>query len=110
VSAAAGPTTWTILSPVARPPVIEAEPDGGPYALGRSIAGVKVGLEVDYAWLCYMTLIDEWEQLLRADGAEPLTLWVERSRDAPERDPNEVRAQVEEWSKLIDCGVVGLGN
>jgi hypothetical protein len=55
-------------------------------------------------------LIDEWERLLRADGAEPVTLWVERGRDEPERDPNEVRAQVGEWSKLIDCGLVGLGN
>ena len=101
---------WTILSPVSRPPAIEVDPDAGPFRLDRPLNGVKVGIEVDYAWLCYVTLIDEWERMLRADGAVPMTLWVERSRDAPERDPNEVRAEVDEWSKLIDCGVVGLGN
>jgi len=102
--------TWTILSPVSRPPAPERAEGAGPFRLDRSIAGVRVGLEVDYAWICYVTLIDEWEKLLRADGAEPITLWVERGRDEPERDPNEVRAQVGEWSKLIDCGLVGLGN
>ena len=64
--------TWTILSPVAlAPPEPASEIKPGPFALGRSIAGVRVGLEVDYAWICYVTLIDEWERLLRADGAEP---------------------------------------
>jgi hypothetical protein len=110
VATTAPPERWTILSPVAKPPVIETSPEGGPFKLGRSISGLKVGLEIDYAWICYVTLIDEWERLLKADGAEPLTLWVERRRDDPERDPNEVRAEVDEWSKLIDCGVVGLGN
>jgi hypothetical protein len=76
----------------------------------RSIAGVRVGLEVDYAWLSYYTVIDEWEKLLSADGAEPRTLWVERSRTEPRRDPTEVESEVEEWAKLIECGVVGLGN
>ena len=102
---------WTILSPVARPPAPAPAADGAqPHSLGRSVAGVRVGLEVDYAWLCYFTIIDEWEKLLRADGAEPRTLWVERSRTEPARDPNEVKAEVEEWAKLVECGVVGLGN
>lgn len=103
--------TWTILSPVSLPPQLEPiAGDERPYRLGRPLRGLRVGLEIDYAWLCYVTVIDEWERLLAADGAEPHTLWVERSRDAPERDPNEVRAEVEQWSQLIDCGVVGLGN
>jgi hypothetical protein len=102
---------WTILSPVSRPPMPEgaAEVPGGP-VLGRSISGVRVGLQVDFAWLCYYTLIDEWEKLLSADGAIPNTLWVERNRNEPRRDPTEVKAEVEEWAKLVECGVVGLGN
>ena len=101
---------WAILSPVARPPVHEAAEGPGRFTLDRPIAGVRVGLEVDYAWVSYPTLIDEWEKLLSADGAIPKTLWVERTRAEPARDPTEVKAEVEEWSKLIDCGVVGLGN
>jgi hypothetical protein len=101
---------WTILSPVARPPVHKAAEGVGPFTLDRPIAGVRVGLEVDYAWICYSTVIDEWEKLLAAAGAIPKTLWVERTRAEPARDPTEVKAEVDEWSKLIDCGVVGLGN
>ena len=102
---------WTILSPVSRPPATEsaAEIPDGP-VIGRSMSGVRVGLQVDYAWLCYYTVIDEWEKLLCADGAVPNTLWVERNRNEPRRDPTEVKAEVEEWAKLVECGVVGLGN
>ena len=102
--------TWTILSPVSLPPEDRAVAPAGPWRLDRPISGLRVGLEVDYAWLSYVTVIDEWESLLRTDGAEPRTLWVERSRKEPARDPTEVLAEVDEWSRLIDCGVVGLGN
>jgi hypothetical protein len=101
--------TWTILSPIAPRRVIESS--GPALSLNRSIAGLRVGLEIDYAWISYVTVIDEWEQLLRADGADPHTLWIERSRDdTATRDETELRADIEEWSRLIDCGVVGLGN
>jgi hypothetical protein len=102
---------WTILSPVAWPPE-QARSDRGeerPH-LGRPIAGVRVGLEVDYAWLSYYIVIDEWEKLLTADGAVPRILWVERNRSEPRRDPTQIEAEVEEWTRLIECGVVGLGN
>ena len=99
---------WVILSPVSPPP--DRSTRSGSHRLGRPISGVKVGLEIDYAWISYYTVIDEWEKLLRADGAEPVTLWVERSRAEPRRDPTEVKAEVEDWSKLVECGVVGLGN
>jgi hypothetical protein len=105
------PDKWVILSPVAAPPERSTTGFGkGPLHLGRPIAGVRVGLEVDYAWISYHTVIEEWEELLRADGAEPRTLWVEHSRSEPRRDPTEVEAAVDEWSKLVECGVVGLGN
>jgi hypothetical protein len=103
------PGTLTILSPVAPRPEVDTSTVG--YSLDRPIAGVRVGLEIDYAWIAYIAIIDEWEKLLRADGAEPHTLWVERSRDdVVRREADQLRADIEEWSRLIDCGVVGLGN
>jgi hypothetical protein len=95
---------------VALPPKRDDVTPGASPGLCRPITGVRVGLEVDYAWLSYYTVIDEWEKLLRTDGADPRTLWVERSRNEPRRDLTEVEAEVEEWAKLVDCGVVGLGN
>ncbi|HSS08414.1 MAG TPA: hypothetical protein VLL25_00920 [Acidimicrobiales bacterium] len=101
--------TWTVLSPVAERPRTQAS--GNVRTLGRPISGLRVGLEVDYAWISYFTVIDEWERLLRADGAEPDTFWVERSRDdTAKRAETDLRADLDEWSRLIDCGVVGLGN
>jgi hypothetical protein len=101
--------TWTILSPVATRPAVDSS--APTLALNRPIAGVRVGLEVDYAWISYITVIDEWERLLRADGAEAHTLWIERSRDdTTTHNETELRADIEEWSRLVDCGVVGLGN
>jgi hypothetical protein len=101
--------TWTILSPVAPRPATVSTTEAP--VLDRSVAGLRVGLEVDYAWISYVTVIDEWEQLLKADGAEPHTLWIERSRDeVVRRSEAELRDDIEDWSRLIDCGVVGLGN
>jgi len=41
----------------------------------------------------------------------PSTFWIERSRDdTSRRTEAELRSDIEEWSRLIDCGVVGLGN
>ena len=101
--------TWTILSPVAPRPVEEVT--GGALQVNRPLAGLRVGLEVDYAWISYLTVIDEWEQLLKADGAVPSTFWIERSRDdTSRRTEAELRSDIEDWSRLIDCGVVGLGN
>jgi hypothetical protein len=111
MSSASNTEKWTILSPIANPRAAAVAPAGNaPPTLGRPIRRVRVGLEVDYAWTCYQTVIDEWEHLLRAEGAEPSTLWVERSRREPARDPTDVKAEVEEWAKLVECGVVGLGN
>jgi len=101
--------TWTILSPVAPRPVEEASTGG--LQVNRPLSGLRVGLEVDYAWIAYITVIDEWEQLLKADGAVPSTFWIERSRDdTSRRSETELRDDIEAWSQLIDCGVVGLGN
>ena len=40
-----------------------------------------------------------------------MTLWVgERTGTTRARSDDELRADVDDWSRLIDCGVVGLGN
>jgi hypothetical protein len=93
-----------ILSPVAPPPVATSTPT---YDVGRPIAGVHVGLRIDWSWRSYMVVVEEWERMFRADGAEPHVLWVgERVGSDGER----TRADLDEWSRLVECGVVGLGN
>lgn len=106
----AGDDKVTMLSPVAAPP---RRVEGGlePLRLGRPLAGVSFGLEVDYAWECYRQVIDEWSQLLARDGAVPRQMWVENSRnDTVRKSPEQVRDDIAEWSQLVECGVVGLGN
>jgi hypothetical protein len=77
------------------------------FDVAAPIAGKVVGLRLDRAWRSYMIVVEEWERLLRRDGAEPLVLWTgERIGDAGEA----TRADLDEWSRRIDCGVVGLGN
>ena len=77
------------------------------YDLGRALAGVTVGLRRDKAWRSYMVVVDEWERMLRADGADAAVLVTgERVGDAGE----STRSDLDEWGRLIDCGVVGLGN
>jgi hypothetical protein len=93
-----------ILSPVAPPPATTASPT---YDVGRPIVGVRVGLRIDWSWRSYMVVVEEWERMFRADGAEPHVLWVgERVGSDGER----TRSDLDEWSRLVECGVVGLGN
>lgn len=77
------------------------------YDLERPISGVKVGLRLDQSWRSYFTVVDEWERLLRRDGAEVIRLMAgDRAGPGAER----TRTDVEEWAKLVEVGVVGLGN
>jgi hypothetical protein len=93
-----------ILSPVAPPPAVAESPT---FDLGRPVAGVRVGLRIDWSWRSYMVVVDEWDRMLRADGADPRVLWTgERVGSDGER----TRADLDEWSRLVECGVVGLGN
>jgi hypothetical protein len=93
-----------ILSPVAPPPGRTTSPT---FDLGRPVAGVRVGLRIDYSWRSYMVVVEEWERLLRGDGAVPHVLWTgERVGSDGER----TRSDLDEWSRLVECGVVGLGN
>jgi hypothetical protein len=77
------------------------------YEVGRALAGVTVGLRLDKAWRSYMVVVEEWERMLRADGATPKThVTGERVGEAG----TQTRADLDEWARLVECGVVGLGN
>ena len=94
--------TITILDPRVIPP---RDAETATWTFDGPIAGKTVGLRLDQAWRSYIAIVDEWEAMLEADGATPVLLWVgERVGDEGEK----TRADLDEWSRLIDIGVVGL--
>jgi hypothetical protein len=98
------PGRLVILDPTAPPGVEHASVT---YDLGRSLRGVRVGLRLDRSWRSYDTVLDVWQRRLKDDGALPEVLVVgERIGDEGER----TRDDLDDWSKLVDVGVVGLGN
>jgi hypothetical protein len=102
--AVAATETISILDPRVVPP---RDPETETFSVDGSIRGKTVGLRLDRGWRSYIAIIDVWEQMLAADGAIPNVLWVgERVGSEGEK----TRADLEEWSRLIDVGVVGLGN
>jgi hypothetical protein len=97
-------TTVRVLVPTP-PPV--ADGVSATFALDRPLRGVKVGLRLDTAWRSYEIVVYEWQKRLTADGAEAVVLVTgERAGPLAER----TRADLDEWSRLIECGVIGLGN
>lgn len=77
------------------------------FSVGGPLAGQVVGLRLDRSWRSYEVVLDEWQRLLREAGAIPHVLVTgERVGSEGER----TRSDLEEWSKLVDCAVVGLGN
>jgi hypothetical protein len=93
-----------ILLPTARPSEEATSPT---FDLRRPLRGVRVGLRLDASWRSYIAVVDEWEQLLARDGAEPIVLWT-GDRVGPQGE--KTRSDLEEWSRLVDCAVIGLGN
>ena len=92
--------------------LVPTAPDAGrdaseTWSLDRSIEGVVVGLRTDHSWRSYFAVIEVWEELLRRDGADVRVLWA-GDRVGPQGE--QTRADVDEWSRLVECGVVGLGN
>ena len=97
-------TRVEILVPTPPPEPAATSPT---FALGRTVRGVRVGLRLDAAWRSYETVVDEWRRRLEADGAAPVVLVTgERAGAGAER----TRADLDEWSRLVECGVIGLGN
>jgi hypothetical protein len=94
-----------VLDPRAEPRAPEAT--SPTYSVDGPITGKVVGLRLDAVWRSYVAVVDEWRRLLTADGAVPEILWVgERVGAEGER----TRSDLDEWARLIDIGVVGLGN
>jgi hypothetical protein len=90
-------------------PVPPPEPDEGSatFTLDRPLTGVVVGLRLDRAWRSYITVAEVWEERLKADGAVPEILWT---GDHSGPHAAQTRAEVEDWARLVECGVIGLGN
>jgi hypothetical protein len=85
----------------------EADHESATFDVGGPLAGKVVGLRLDRAWRSYLVVIEEWEKLLRRDLAVPQVIWT-GGRIGDEGETT--RSDLNEWSGLIDCGVVGLGN
>jgi hypothetical protein len=100
------PATETIEVLVPVPPSAE-EAAAPKYDLRRSLGGVQVGLRLDLAWRSYETVVATWTDLFERDGA-PVHVLVTGERVGP--DSQRTRDDVEDWSRLIDIGVIGLGN
>jgi len=96
--------TIEVLVPV--PPSAE-EAVAPTYDLGRSLSGVRVGLRLDLAWRSYETVVATWSDRFEQHGASVHVL-VTGERVGP--DAQRTRDDVEDWSRLIDIGVIGLGN
>jgi hypothetical protein len=77
------------------------------FDLGRGLDGVVVGLRLDQSWRSYYTVVDVWTELFERAGATVRVLWT-GDRAGPEAE--RTRDDVEEWSRLVEVGVVGLGN
>jgi hypothetical protein len=96
--------TVMILDPRVLPP---REPETPTWSVDGGLAGKVVGLRLDQAWRSYIAIVEEWTQLLGADGAR-VEVWWAGERVGSEGE--QTRADLDEWSRLIDIGVVGLGN
>jgi len=88
-------------------PPAEDEATSATYALGRPVRGTTVGLRLDTAWRSYEFVVDEWGRRLTDDGAHVVTL-VTGERAGPHAA--KTRTDLDDWSRLVDCAVIGLGN
>jgi hypothetical protein len=93
-----------ILLPTAAPP---PEARSTTFDLGRPLPGVTVGIRLDPTWRSYFTVVNEWERLFECDGARPTVLWT---GDRVGAEGEKTRTDLDDWSRLVECGVVGLGN
>jgi hypothetical protein len=93
-----------ILLPTAAPP---PEARSTTFDLGRPLCGTTVGIRLDPTWRSYFTVVDEWKRLLDRDGARPSVLWT---GDRVGAEGERTRSDLDDWSRLVDCGVIGLGN
>jgi hypothetical protein len=97
-------STIEILLPT---PAAKRDNETATFDLGRRLAGARIGLRYDQSWRSYFTVVDEWERMLQRDGAS-VHRFVAGDRAGP--GAAATRDDLEEWSRLVEVGVVGLGN
>ena len=88
------------------PPLHVGEPSKT-FDVGMSIRGVTVGLRLDHAWRSYIKVVSVWEGLLQHDGAIVQRLWTGERVGTP---GEQTRSDIDAWSRLVECAVIGLGN
>ncbi len=93
----------TIRCPTATFPADTGAPA---FTLGRSVAGVRIGLRQDATWRSWQVIAAAWVERLRADGAAPRLLQT-GERTGPEGE--KTRTDLDGWLDDIECAVVGLG-
>ncbi len=98
-------TAGTVL--VRRPTAAPAGEVSAPtFQLGRSIAGVHVGIRTDGAWRSWRLIASVWDEYLRRDGAT--TTLVETGGMVGQTGAND-RKHIEELANVVECAIVGLG-
>ncbi len=96
--------TMEILDPRS---LLDDDTSSATFSLDAPLAAKVVGLRLDRSWRSYEIVLEVWEEMFRQANAIPRVLVTgERVGDEGEH----TRADLEEWSKLVDCAVVGLGN
>jgi hypothetical protein len=95
--------TIAIRRPTAPEPAVTG---AAAYVLDRPLAGLSVGLRHEGSWRSWMWMVEEWEALLRRDGAEPV---VVKAGGRVGDEGAQTSADVTAWAEAIDAGVSGLG-
>ena len=93
-----------IVSPT---PPVPSTGDQPAVAMRGGVTGKLVGLRLDNNWRSFFPVVDVWEDLLVADGARVHRV-VTGERTGPHAA--QTRADIDQWSRLVEVGVVGLGN
>ena len=78
-----------------------------PGKLDRPIRGLRVGIRTDTYWQSWLHVSDEWSQLLKNEGADPVVL---RVGEHVGEEGQHTHAIVDAWASSVDCAVVGLAN
>jgi hypothetical protein len=77
------------------------------FNLDRPIKGLRVGLRNDHMWQSWLQVCDEWTDMLRRDGAEPVLLRVGEHGGEEAQNTKKI---LDKWASSIDCAVVGFAN
>jgi hypothetical protein len=95
----------TIL--VRRPTAVPAGDVSAPtFRLDRPLAGLTIGLRTDRAWRSWQLIASVWDEYLRRDGAQ--TISVETGAQIGQPASSD-RKEIDELAEHVDAAIVGLG-